>query len=269
MPLLCAAGLAACSQPFDSAEDPAPGSGTDGPLLPAFYLVQPGDLTGQSINGQPVPDLTQYGFLVCNPGLDPDAVRAAAPQAMVFGYVSSHWVPLWGQNTTFWDSLRARFDSTDFWVDGSGRRASTWLNTEELLYTAENAAKMADHALQDLGGFDGIYIDDCFGSLAATILRDLPVPQSDWPQVEQDWDVYLEALVQAIDAGTSRPIVGNAGVTAIDLRHLPIQGFASEEWWPTYHDVIVAEFSIYDPRYCVAWEFDAGPVARAGDIRYR
>lgn len=264
--LLAAVGLAACGKPF---EDRSTGpDGSDPSPREAYYLVQEQDLSGQSTDGQPAPDLTRYGFLVCNPGLDPDEVRAAAPQALVFGYVNSHQVPLWGDDA-FWNDYRALFDSTDYWIDGHDQRASTWENTEEMLYTPANAEKLASYVVAHWGGWDGIYVDDCFGSLADIILQRLPATPAEWPQVQADWAVFRDTLIAALQAGTGQPIVGNAGLTAPDIRHLGIQGVCSEEWWPAYTDVLLAEFARYDPDLCVAWEWDAGEAARPGDIRYR
>jgi len=267
--LLGAVVLPACSQPFSEGDDPGPGTRAIQEPRDAYYLVQPQDLLGNPTDGVPAPDLTQYGFLVCAAGLDPDDVRAAAPQATIFAYVSSHWIPDWGPQSTYWNSLRAAFDSSSFWVDSLGNRASTWPNTEELLYTVENGAKLADFTLQNLAGYDGLYVDDCWGNLSPLIYSQLPVSQSDWPQVEQDWDAYMDELLLTLRAGTSQLIVGNSGASVVELRHVGLDGFASEEWLPDQRPIILEEFQRYDPSLCVTWEWDAWPLARPGDIRYR
>jgi hypothetical protein len=269
LPLALAVILAACSQPFDEAGTAAGADPEPEELLPAYYLVQPQDLQGLPTNGVPAPDLTQFGLLVCNAGLDPADVRVAAPQATVFAYVSSHFVALWGAGNPIHDAWRAAFDSTAFWVDGQGQRTSTWVNTEELLYTAENGLTLAGLVLEHLGGWDGIYVDDCWANLSPTIYSQLPVPQADWPLVEQDWDAFRESFLLTLRAGTPQLIVGNSGSSAVELRHVGLDGFACEEWVPSERPIVLEEFKRYDPRYCVTWEWEALPLARAGDIRYR
>ena len=268
--LLAAAVLPACSQPFPEDDDPdARATGIQEPRA-AYYLVQAQDLRGEPTDGVPAPDLTQYGFLVCTIGLDPAAVRAVAPQATLFAYVSSHWVPFaWGQGDPIVMEWVATFDSSSFWVDSLGTRASTWAGTDELLYTVANGTKLADFVLQNLSGWDGIYVDDCWGDLSPIIYNKLPVPQSEWPQVEQDWDAFQDAFLLRLRAGTSQLIVGNSNASIASRRHIGLDGFACEEWNPPQRPAVLEEFQRYDPSLCVTWEWDAFPLARPGDIRYR
>jgi len=257
-----AAALPACSQPFSEGDDGIPEPRA------AYYMVQPQDLLGLPTDGVPAPDLTQYGFLVCNTGLDPERVRAAAPQATLFVYMSSHFVGTWGPNSEILNALRATFDSTSFWVDSLGQRASTWENTEELLYTVENGEKLADFALEYLGGWDGIYIDDCWVNLSPFLYQKLPVTQQDWPQVEQDWDAFFTTFLTRLRAGTPQLIVGNCGAGAVALRDAGLDGFATEEWTPAQRPTVLDELPRYDPSLCVTWEWDAWPLARPGENRY-
>ena len=55
----------------------------------------------------------------------------------------------------------------------------------------------------------------------------------------------------------------------VELRHVGLDGFACEEFVPSLRPIVLEEFTRYDPDLCVTWEWDAGDLARPGDIRYR
>jgi hypothetical protein len=239
------------------------------PLADAFYMVQPEDLRGESHQGQPVVDLSPYGLLVCNAGIDPDAARAARPGAVVLGYANTHQVPLWG-DTELWNSYRALFAEEDYWHDGSGNRISTWQNTEELRYTPENAADLAAFLAARWAGWDGIYLDDVYGELPVSpVLNQLPVTSAEWPAVRAEWVAYRDALIAQLAAAYPKLVVGNVGNGAALVAHLPLDGICAEEWWPNGVPTILVEFARHDPSLCVAWEWDAGELGRKGNIRYR
>jgi hypothetical protein len=239
------------------------------PLSDAFYMLQPEDLLGQNHQGLPPADLTAYGLFVCNAGMDPDEVRARRPGAVVLGYANSHQVPLWG-NSEPWTSYRALFAEEDYWHDASGNRVSTRANTEELRYTAENAADLASFLAARWAGWDGIYLDDVYGVLPANpVLNQLPVTSAEWATVRAEWVAYRDALVTQLGAAYPGLIVGNVGNVGSAVAHLPLDGHCAEEWWPTELPAILAQFQRLDPSLCIAWEWDAGDAARRGDVRYR
>jgi hypothetical protein len=239
------------------------------PLSDAFYMLQPEDLRGESHQSlQPV-DFAAYGLFVCNAELDPDAVRAARPGAVVLGYANSHQVPLWGSGDP-WTSYRALFAEDDYWHDANGNRVSTWTNTEELRYTAENAADLAAFLAARWAGWDGIYLDDVYGELPANpVLNQLPLTSAEWPAVRAEWIAYRDALITELAGLYPGRLVGNVGNGAARVSYLPLDGICSEEWWPTDVPSILAEFAHHDPTLCVAWEWNPDGLGRKGDIRYR
>lgn len=267
--LLLATVPTGCGKPIDDGSVVPGPAEESSPLLDAFYLLQFEDVRGESSNGEPVVNLADYGFLVCNAGIDRDSVRVAAPHATAFGYLSPHQVPLWGQNDQLFNDYRALFSNSDYWTDASGNRISTWPNTEELLYTAANATKLAQFVVARWDQWDGLYLDDLWGELVPLTLAILPITEAEYPQAQADWAIFRDTFVRTVRLTYDRPIVANVGPLGDGVAHLDLDGLASEEWWPERTDDILNDFSRYDPAMCISWEWDAGDAARRGNIRYR
>ncbi|NNE43963.1 MAG: hypothetical protein HKN12_07125, partial [Gemmatimonadetes bacterium] len=133
---------------------------SDTPRQAAFFIVQREDLDGQ--RGI---DLKDFSILVCNSGLRPDRVAAAArDDALIFSSINVHQIPQWGAHVPIFNHLRVTLGEDRFyWLDSDGRRASIYPNTEELRTTPEIARRYATWAAENLALWDGIFVDELWG----------------------------------------------------------------------------------------------------------
>ena len=242
-------------------------SPTPNGLPGAYYMAQGPEQRGTG------DDLSACGLVVWNMDLDPAACRTAWPNAENLAYFNLRWIGPYGADDSVYGKLRAWFpDDADYWTDATGARIGVWPGTEELKYTPATAQRMALFAVRFLGGWDGIYLDDLHAAdLAKSHLTALGVPAEDWERVRGDFRRYRDTFASTIRAllPASKLLVANVGNEAAKVRHLGLDGVCCEEWWKADQAAFTAECGNYRAEFCVAWEWDAGKVARPGNIRYR
>ncbi|NNE43706.1 MAG: hypothetical protein HKN12_05840, partial [Gemmatimonadetes bacterium] len=166
-----AVAVASCGVPLAGPREPAPTE--DEKLRPAFYSVQFQDVRGEVYKDEPAPrDLKDFGLLVANPSMDPLDIKAVAPDATVLQYHQPRWTATHAVGNPWYDGLRALFDESDYWHDSSGNRVwATWPETDERLYTEENAETLAQFiAAEARSGWDGVYLDDLPADVARSVL---------------------------------------------------------------------------------------------------
>lgn len=245
-----------------------------GNFLPAFYLAQGPDVRGEA-GGE---DLSQYGLVVGNTDLNAGELILAAPKAIVLAYWDSRWIAAppaeggWGGPGSVQDRKRAYFLENDYLRAPDGARLSVWPGTWELNYTKENAATLARAAANLVRGWHGIYLDDLHVALPDTVRRALGWEKGpSWQQLQSDWIVYRDALVEELRSYGFEILVGNVGPPAGGVSMPEVNGFCMEEHWPEARGAFISH--VVDPgvspALCVAWEWDAGGVIRTGKIRYR
>lgn len=175
----------------------------------AFQLVQGPDLRN------PVNVLSAYDVLVCNPELNPDAVRARAkPGAIVLAMVNCRSVPTYGPDSDFYGSLRAAMDDDEwFFLDAEGHRITDadYPTLQILRCDLDAYSRLAEWFGERCAGFDGLYLDDHFAELPARLLsqRGVPDPEIERLRFAHLMGFFVDALREHLPPGAL--LVGNVG----------------------------------------------------------
>jgi len=222
-------------------------------LKPAFFIVQHADVRGEGV------ELSPYGMLVCNPALDPDAVRAAAPDAIVLGYVHARHVPYtYGTDESIFGQERAMYGDADYWPAADGGRLEIYPGSWEVRYTTPNAMRKIEHIATRYAGWDGVYIDELVGGdkLPAHVERKFAAAGHDVEAVTAQWLGYRSLLVQGLRQRVpEQPVIANVGFGPAALRGLGLTGLTVEDHWPENRSEFESQAAFYGRGWCVAWEW--------------
>jgi hypothetical protein len=168
----------------------------------AFYILQPDDYPHLESGDTRYAFAEQTGMVVCNAALDPERVREHFPHALVLAAFSSHSKPIWGANNAFWNEFRLELESVPVFPVGD------WPNTLELRLSRSGGMYLADAILDVVdfgkGGYDGLYLDECWAFLPPRI-RDLT------GQTQRDWEAHAEGFFAQWEMRKGPPILGNVG----------------------------------------------------------
>jgi hypothetical protein len=224
----------------------------------AFYILQPDDYPHLESGDTRYAFAEQTGMVVCNAALDPERVREHFPHALVLAAFSSHSKPIWGANNAFWNEFRLELESVPVFPVGD------WPNTLELRLSRSGGMYLADAILDVVdfgkGGYDGLYLDECWAFLPPRI-RDLT------GQTQRDWEAHAEGFFAQWEMRKGPPILGNVGSmkNGADERILayPLRGVSVEAAHvkPPHNEpleLMTAEnlFTEHDAAWCVAWGWE-------------
>lgn len=233
---------------------------------PAFFVMKPADVA--------VGDTTfaEYGLTVTNshPSFDVAGCREMIREdGLVFLYVNAFSVPEYRAD------LFEKFAAEDYFPDPETGEPLSIHKRNFLLRFGRPAGVtigMVAAGWATAQGYDGVYLDEAWGEVPRWVLLAMGAEGVEWEKFREEAAVQAETIVQTIRLAAPGVIVsGNVGREPEKAKRYGLDGITIEaghlEWEPGNRKRFVEAFREYDPRYCVSWDWDAGPAARRGVTR--